>query len=120
MKGGYFWRLIFFFLLPQRNAIGVRETRAGSKQSSACHTHTHAHTAPSNTRHGNGTAAIRGEEPFPSIEGEMGERNERTKERASERERERETGKGGGEQRNSTAQEGKRESGGGKENTIKR
>lgn len=72
VKEGLFLASHFFSLLLQRNAIGVRETRAGSKQSSACHTHTYTQhlAAPSNTRHGNGTAAIRGEEPFLSIEGE--------------------------------------------------
>lgn len=76
VKEGLFLASHFFSLLLQRNAIGVRETRAGSKQSSACHTraypptHTQHLAAPSNTRHGNGTAAIRGIEPFLSIEGE--------------------------------------------------
>lgn len=91
------------------------------------HTHTHTNTqhltALSNTRHGNGTAAIRGEEPFPLHRGRDGERNERKKERARERGGgEGRAGEGGeGEgcvKRNGTAQEAewKRE----REHTIKR
>lgn len=53
-----------------RSASGKREL-AASNHLPATHAHTHTHlTVPSNTRHGNGTAAIRGKEPFPSIEEE--------------------------------------------------
>lgn len=82
------------------------------------HTHRHTHrqhlAALSNTRHGNGTAAIRGEEPFPSIEGET-ESKMKGRKRAGEGERKGDRKAGGGGrlgrdecQRNGAAQEGEK------------
>lgn len=73
-EGGLFLASHFFFPPAAAKKCDRRPGNESWQQAIICLPHTHTHTehltVPSNTRHGNGTAAIRGKEPFPSIEEE--------------------------------------------------